>query len=106
MKAIDKIFHSHKGELKNREIADRGIAEMPVAREELGGLHRHHRRVSSGVGSHFAEAHARVVSSEMSCHVGSKEEDDLRAAVQERRRFVRGVCLLFLLFIATVELNR
>jgi hypothetical protein len=32
MEAIGKISHSHEGELKNREIANRGIAEMQVAR--------------------------------------------------------------------------
>ena len=85
MEAIDKIFHSHEGELKNREIADKGIAEMQVAREELGDLPRHHRRVGSGEGSHFAESHAREVTPEMRDRIGSEEEDDLRASMQERR---------------------
>ncbi len=85
MEAIDKIFHSHEGELKNREIADKGIAEMQVAREELGDLPRHHRRVGSGAGSHFAESHARELPLEMSNRIGSEGDEDLRAAMQERR---------------------
>jgi hypothetical protein len=60
MQALDGVFHKHDGEARNKEIADKGIAEMEPARErteQIRGEHAHSHGVGTGhgQGSHFAK---------------------------------------------------
>jgi hypothetical protein len=60
MQALDGVFHKHDGEARNKEIAEKGIAEMEPARErteQIRGEHAHSHGVGTGYGqgSHFAK---------------------------------------------------
>ncbi|KIW66312.1 hypothetical protein PV04_05649 [Phialophora macrospora] len=70
MEALDGIFHKKEGEARDREIYERGLAEMkgtedrfeanqvrPHKNEHLG-FGNHRDQESHGQGSHFAQAHA------------------------------------------------
>ena len=61
MQALDGVFHKSDGEVKNKAIAEGGIAEMEPGRERLEqvrGEHAHGHGAGSGAGlgqgSHFA----------------------------------------------------
>jgi hypothetical protein len=70
MEALDSIFHKKEGEAKDREIYERGLAEMRGTedrfedkqvrphKKEHHGFGNHHDQESHGQGSHFAQEHA------------------------------------------------
>lgn len=90
MEALDGVFHKKDGEVKDREIYDRGVAEMrgtedrfetkqPAPRNEHQGIGQHH--ASHGQGSHFAGAHARdVPGAPHTTAVGAREVESSDAA--------------------------
>jgi hypothetical protein len=72
MEALDGVFHKRDGEAKDREIYERGVAEMRGTEERIEareaqfhqGEHQpssghHHGQAGHGQGSHFADAHAK-----------------------------------------------
>ncbi|KAJ9609349.1 hypothetical protein H2200_005676 [Cladophialophora chaetospira] len=65
MEALDGVFHKKEGEAKNREIYERGAAEMRGTEHRLEGQQSQHgfgpHHEQARPGSHFADAHARDV---------------------------------------------
>jgi len=73
MEALDGVFHKKEGEAKDRDIYERGLAEMrgaedrfetkplPPRKDDHHGFGHHHELQSQGQGSHFTDAHARDV---------------------------------------------
>ena len=93
MEVLDGVFHKKEGEAKDREIYERGLAELRGAEDrfeakdvqhhnnEQHGFHHDH--ASHGQGSHFAEAHARDVAGAPhhgATKIGSEEAESLGAA--------------------------
>jgi hypothetical protein len=67
MEALDGVFHKREGEARNKEIAERGLAEMEPGWERIHQVegehahshshshgHVHGHGVAAGAGSHFA----------------------------------------------------
>lgn len=103
MEALDGVFHKREGEARNREITERGLAEMRGTEERFEErTHHHHHHDEAvgggghgfglghsqpqghGQGSHFANAHARDTPAGTDygsvTEVGSTEGDGMRAA--------------------------
>ncbi|KIW86851.1 uncharacterized protein Z519_12472 [Cladophialophora bantiana CBS 173.52] len=106
MEALDSVFNKHQGEERNREITERGLAEMRGtenrfeeryhqheahhAGAEHGVGHDHHGHDGHGEGSHFADAHARDAAAEdhyKATGIVSEKGDSMsaaRAAMEEK----------------------
>ena len=79
MEALDGIFHKHEGEERNKEIAERGLAEIRGGEAGIEGRHQHNPAV--GQGSHLANANASVtVPAQPSAGVGPGVRDGLKDA--------------------------
>ncbi|KAL6243514.1 hypothetical protein RBB50_009507 [Rhinocladiella similis] len=100
MEALDKVLHSQEGVEKDREIAERGRAEMETAgewerdgtRSKLQARRRSRSGSGSGIGegSHLAQSRIRGAENasnlstdkmtEADRRVGSQKGDELKAA--------------------------
>ncbi|KAI1615702.1 hypothetical protein EDD36DRAFT_195074 [Exophiala viscosa] len=79
MEALDGIFHKHEGEERNKEIAERGLAEIREGEAGVEGKRQHN--AVAGQGSHLATANASVtVPAQPSAGVGPGSRDGLREA--------------------------
>lgn len=76
MEALDGIFHKHEGEERNKEIAERGLAEMRGGEGRVDSRQQH-PHAAGGQGSHFANAN---VQSHPDDEVGAGNADDLKAS--------------------------
>ncbi|KIW46091.1 uncharacterized protein PV06_01781 [Exophiala oligosperma] len=83
MEALDKVLHSREGEERDREIAERGRAEMETAgewerdgsRSKLQARRRSTSRSSAGVGEGSHLAQSRIRGAEDASNLSSPEEE-------------------------------
>ena len=79
MEALDGIFHKSEGEERNKEIAERGLAEIRGGEATVEGRHQHN--AAAGQGSHLANANASVtVSAQSNAGVNPGVRDGLKNA--------------------------